>query len=348
MTNYRFLRTETLQLSELQMQDLVGTPLEARFNRLARLAREALHVRAAAVSLIDWDREWFKAVVGWNVAELSRPRSLAAALLDPAGPAVVADTLQDERSRDHPLVTGAPGFRFCAVFPLLDRFGNPIGALTGYDVQPRKPTARLVEALTDLGELAQRELFVLELGSAQQQLLAKLDATRREALIDELTRLWNRRGGLELLRQALARPARHARLGICAVDVDRFKSINDRYGHAAGDTVLRKVGTLLVDSIRPDDVACRLGGDEFLLVFPDLGASEITQIVERIRGRAQALSIRTPRGPLEVTLSLGGLTCVPQEGTSAEGLLQRADEVLYQAKESGRNRAIVLDAGRAA
>lgn len=324
MTNHRFLRTETLRLSELQMLDLVGTPLEARFNRLARLAREALRVRAAAVSVIDWDREWFKAVVGWDVTELSRPRSLAAALLDPAGPQVCADTLSDDRAREHPLVTSAPGFRFCAVYPLLDRLGNP------------------------LGELAQRELFVQELGSAQQQLLAKLDATRREALVDELTRLWNRRGGLELLRQALARPQRHATLGVCVVDVDRFKSVNDRYGHAVGDAVLRKVGTLLVDSIRPEDVACRLGGDEFLLVFPDLGASEITPVVERIRGRAQALQIRTPRGPLEVTLSLGGLSCAPREDTTAELLVQQADEVLYRAKASGRNRVIVLDRVQAA
>lgn len=348
MTTYRFLHTETLRLSELQMQDLVNTPLEARFNRLARLAREALRVRAAAVSFIDHDREWFKAVTGWNVSQLPRSRSLAASVLDVSGPTVIDDTRRDDRCSGHALVISPPGFRFCAIHPLTDRFDNLVGAIAGYDIEPRAASPRLLETLADLGHLAQRELFVSELGAAQQDLLAKLDASRRHALLDELTRLWNRRGGMDLLGRAVANAQRGANLGICIVDIDRFKSINDQFGHATGDTVLRKVASMLVDSIRGDDIACRLGGDEFLLVFPDLGADDLAKVVERIRARTESLAIRTRDHTLEITLSLGGLACGSCRGTTAEELLRQADEALYRAKASGRNCAVLIDSPRAA
>ena len=348
MTNHRFLRTETMRLAELQLQDLVNTPLEARFNRLARLTRDAMHVRAATVSFLDPEREWFKAVTGWNVAELPRARSLAARLLDDGAPVMIGDTRHDDRTRGHALVTGAPAFRFCAIYPLKDCFDNLLGAIAAYDTEPRAALAQLPRTLEDLGQLAQRELFVSELGAAQQALLDKLDASRRHALLDELTRLWNRRGGLTLLEKLLKESARGERLGLCVVDVDNFKSINDRFGHATGDAVLKRVATVLVDCIRPSDIACRLGGDEFLLVLPGLGSAEIAAVLKRIRASNGAMSVHTRSGTAEVTLSVGGLACAALAAASAEALLHRADEALYQAKTGGRDRAVVLEAPRAA
>ena len=348
MTNHRFLRTETMRLSELQLQDLVHTPLEARFNRLARLARDAMRVRVAAVSFLDPEREWFKAVTGWNVSELPRGRSLAACLLEGGTPVVLEDTQRDDRTRGHALVTGAPGFRFCAVYPLKDCFDNLLGAIAAYDTEPHPASAQLLRTLEDLGQLAQRELFVSELGAAQQALLEKLDASRRHALLDDLTRLWNRRGGLTLLEKTLKESARGERLGLCVVDVDNFKSINDRFGHATGDAVLKRVATVLVDCIRPSDIACRLGGDEFLLVLPGLGSDEIGAVLGRIRASNGAMSVNTRSGQAEVTLSVGGLACGASAVASAEALLHQADEALYRAKTEGRNRAVVLESPRAA
>ncbi len=348
MTNHRFLRTETMRLAELQLRDLVHTPLEARFNRLARLAREALGVRAAAVSFFDLEREWFKAVAGWNVSELPRARSLAARLLDAGVPVLIGDTRLDERTRGHALVTGAPAFRFCAAYPLKDSFDNLLGAVAAYDSEPRAAPASLARTLEDLGQLAQREIFISELGAAQEVLLEKLDASRRHALLDELTRLWNRRGGLTLLEKMLKESPRGERVGLCVVDVDNFKSINDRFGHATGDAVLRRVATVLVDSIRPSDIACRLGGDEFLLVLPGLGSAEIGAVLERIRADNRAMSVPTRAGMAEVTLSVGGLAYSVSAACSAEALLHQADEALYRAKTEGRNRAVVMESPRAA
>jgi diguanylate cyclase (GGDEF)-like protein len=333
MSTTRLIHTETLQLAEMQVKDVIQTPLEARFNRLARMTRRALDTRAAAISFLSKDGEWFKAAVGWNVSELPAHRSLAAVLLDKAGAVAVADLLKDERTRSHPLVTGSPRFRFCALYPIKDRFGNAIGSVAAYDTEPRKVTAGILEAIEDVGELAQRELLLTEVGGVQQQLLNKLDASRRQALLDELTRLWNRRGGMTFLEQLLAdKTPRSPSMAVCVIDVDDFKLINDRYGHAMGDVVLRKLAAVIVDSVRPDDIACRMGGDEFLLVFPEASEEQLTAIMDRIRSHVQAMVIRTRAGDVRVSVSVGGCVASRASVTSADDLIHRADEAMYQEK----------------
>jgi len=333
MSTTQLIHTETLQLAEMQVKDLIQTPLEARFNRLARMTRRALGMRVAAISFLNSEGEWFKAVNGWNVSDLPLERSLAATLVGDEGTVAIGDTLEDVRTRNHPLVTGSPRFRFCAMQPIVDRFGNNIGAVAVYDTEPHRVTAELVEAISDAGELAQRELLLSDFGGIQQKLLAKLDASRRQALLDELTRLWNRRGGMLLLEQALeSNDRKDASVGVCVIDVDDFKMVNDQYGHAMGDVVLRKLAAAIVDSIRPGDIACRLGGDEFLLLIPDVGPEQLEQIKERVRSRVQSLVIGTRAGKVKVTVSVGGTIANLGSATSADDLLHRADEAMYEAK----------------
>jgi diguanylate cyclase (GGDEF)-like protein len=341
MSNTRLIHTETLQLAEMQVKDLIQTPLEARFNRLARMTRRALDTRVATISFLSNDGEWFKAAVGWNVSELPTHRSLAAILMSDEGPVAVADLLKDERTRSHPLVTGSPQFRFCALYPIKDRFGHAIGAAAAYDTAPRKLTAGILEAIEDVGELAQRELLLTEVGGVQQQLLNKLDASRRQALLDELTRLWNRRGGMTFLEQVLAdKTRRSTSLGVCVIDVDDFKLINDRYGHAMGDVVLRKLAAVIVDSVRPEDIACRLGGDEFMLVFPEVNDEQLTAIMDRIRSHVKSLVIRTRAGEVRVSVSIGGCLASGESVTDADGLVHRADEAMYREKAGKSNDAV--------
>jgi diguanylate cyclase (GGDEF)-like protein len=341
MSNTRLIHTETLQLAEMQVKDLIQTPLEARFNRLARMTRRALDTRVATISFLSNDGEWFKAAVGWNVSELPTHRSLAAILTSDEGPVAVADLLEDERTRSHPLVTGSPKFRFCALYPIKDRFGHAIGAAAAYDTAPRKLTAGILEAIEDVGELAQRELLLTEVGGVQQQLLNKLDASRRQALLDELTRLWNRRGGMTFLEQILAdKSRRQAGVGVCVIDVDDFKLINDRYGHAMGDVVLRKLAAVIVDSVRPEDIACRLGGDEFMLVFPEANDEQLTAIMDRIRSHVRALVIRTRAGEVRVSISIGGCLAGRDSVKDADELVHRADEAMYREKAGKSDDAV--------
>jgi len=338
MVTTQLIRTETLQLAEMQVNDLIETPLEARFNRLVRVARRALGTRVAAISFLSREREWFKAVTGWNVSELPPIRSLAVAVIQDAEAVVIPDLLRDERTSRHPLVCGSPRFRFCALQPIIDRFGNVVGALGAYDIEPHEATAELLDTLADLGELAQRELLLSDFGSLQKTLLAKLDASRRQALLDDLTRLWNRRGGMLLLEQAMEGVRRAGtHVGVCIIDVDDFKLVNDRFGHAMGDVVLRKLAGAIVDAVRPGDIACRLGGDEFLVLVPEVGSDELSSLMHRIRERVRSLVINTRAGSVRVTVSVGGTRADLGTASGPDEILHRADEAMYEAKRFKRD-----------
>ncbi len=318
------------QLAETQLNELIRTPVEARFNRLARLTRRAIGTRVAAISFLNAEGEWFKAVTGWNVSHLPVERSLAAALSVDRGPVAIPDMAEDPRTRDHPLVAGSPRFRFCAIQPILDRGGMTTGVLAAYDTEPHKITSDLLEALSDAGELARRELRVSELGSIQQRLLATLDASGREGLLDDLTRLWNRRGAMLLLEQALEGGKTDVSIGVCVMGVDGFKQLGNQHGEAVGNSVLRKLGAAIVDSVRPGDIVCRFGVDEFLLLIPDVDPDHLGDIMDRVKGRAQSLVVRARAGPVKVTVSIGG--ALGGEGNRAEDVIRQAQGAMQDGK----------------
>jgi len=126
-------------------------------------------------------------------------------------------------------------------------------------------------------------------------------------------------------------------LSVCICDIDRFKSINDLYGHAAGDEILASFGKLVCGGIRKSDVAGRLGGDEFCIVLPDTGGDRAGQLMERLREQWERLEYRSPDGRIcSVTASFGVVQYTGEK--SAKALLQTADKALYCAKGEGRNR----------
>jgi diguanylate cyclase (GGDEF)-like protein len=331
-----------LQLATLRMGNLLNTPIESRFNRLAHLARRALGVQAVTISLFDGEREWIKAADGSDLGEPPLTQSLAAEVSRDGVPVLVDDTLLDDRCRLHHLVTRTPAVRFFAVYPLRDHANNVIGALVAYDSAPRESTDEMIEILQNVGQLAQRELFLVEAGGAQDQLLAKLSAARRQALLDDLTRLWNRRGGLQLLEHAIANGAGQKKgLGVCIADLDRFKDVNDRYGHRTGDILLQRSAATMIDGVRAGDAVCRLGGEEFLLIIPAVSVTELTEVLERVRTRVATQAVRIDEVTVRVTLSLGAYLHPPNERTTTEDLLQRADNAVYRAKAAGRNVVVI-------
>lgn len=177
----------------------------------------------------------------------------------------------------------------------------------------------------------------------QAELLQAQEALREQAMRDALTQLWNRRAIFEILRREMARCRREGTaLGVALADLDKFKSINDTYGHLAGDTVLREVAGRIGGSIRPYDAAGRYGGEEFLLILPGCGDQEAVHTAERMRQTIEAAPVVLPDGELPVTASFG-VTSLPggYEGTP-ESLVRLADEALYQAKSQGRNRSVLV------
>jgi diguanylate cyclase (GGDEF)-like protein len=330
--------TATVRLAGIHRMDVFYTPLEERFERITRIGKRALDVRVAAVSLFSKEKQWFKSVIGWKIEELPIEDSLCRAILEGGEPLVVANTLRDSRFSTARLVKGGPKFRFYAGYPVKDAEGAIIGSFCVFDVKPRKVDDEFVGILKDLGQLAERELVTADLWDAQNQLVAKLGEARRQALLDTLTRVWNRRGGMELLDMMLERSHKsYEQFAVCMVDVDFFKDVNDNHGHPSGDQVLKKIAAGLVSSVRPDDIVARYGGDEFMLVLRDCSV-EMAQIVcDRIRTNLQGAKIRTRKGSVKVTLSLGVTVNDPAAKDTAKQMIARADQALYHTKKTGRD-----------
>ncbi|HEV2176937.1 MAG TPA: diguanylate cyclase [Terriglobia bacterium] len=177
---------------------------------------------------------------------------------------------------------------------------------------------------------------------AQEQLISAREELRAQAIRDPLTGLFNRRYMEESLGRELHRALRNQQsLGVIMLDLDHFKRFNDAAGHAAGDALLKELGSLLQFRTRKEDIACRYGGEEFTVILPgmplDLARSRAEELRAamkdaRIEHRGQSL------GP--VTLSVG-VAAAPDHGATAEEILQAADEALYQAKAEGRDRVVV-------
>ena len=171
----------------------------------------------------------------------------------------------------------------------------------------------------------------------QAELTAAREALRYSATRDALTGLWNRAAILETLERESARAAReHTPLGILIADIDHFKAINDTFGHAGGDTVLREVAARLVHTIRPYDTVGRYGGEEFLFVLPSCTLSEAAGVAERVRRSVAAEPFAISHQAVPVTMSIGAT--VDRGLRDPDALVRAADAMLYRAKRAGRNR----------
>ena len=160
--------------------------------------------------------------------------------------------------RKLPIVASAPRFRAYAGHPLADEHGNCVGTFCVFDLKPREFGAADRQTLADLAALAQRELLSDQLTTAHAALTSKLGVARREAIMDPLTHLWNRRGASVLLKAAFANAdQRGTPLALALLDLDNFKRVNDNHGHQTGDEVLRRVASRLLSAVRGDDAICR-------------------------------------------------------------------------------------------
>jgi diguanylate cyclase (GGDEF)-like protein len=160
--------------------------------------------------------------------------------------------------------------------------------------------------------------------------------TARQAAIDELTGLFNRRFFDAALEREFKQAVRHKReFSLLILDIDNFKRINDTHGHTTGDAVISALGKLLKKMIRSEDTACRIGGEEFAVILPETGPGGAEVVSEKIRSEFARLKIAAT----DLSLS-GGLATFPLDASSTEELIDRADQMLYFAKYSGKNRII--------
>ena len=181
-------------------------------------------------------------------------------------------------------------------------------------------------------EAANRELLIL-----RADLVRHAEELERLATTDDLTGLCNRRHFLALAEDERRRHERkHRPLALLILDIDVFKSINDRFGHDVGDAVICHVARICREEIRPFDILARIGGEEFVLLLPETTPEQAMMLAERVRQHLEATPFVVDGADVTVTASIG-----VSEGTQSEGigdLMKRADQALYQAKREGRNR----------
>lgn len=159
------------------------------------------------------------------------------------------------------------------------------------------------------------------------------------ARTDALTGVLNRGGIVKELEREVERAAREGSpLGLGMLDIDHFKLVNDTRGHAAGDAVLCEVARRVLGVMRPYDTFGRFGGEEFLILVPGSGETQLRDVLERVRGVIGSAPIVVDGHALAVTVSLGGAT---RGRESIDGLIARADDALYTAKEQGRDRVVL-------
>jgi len=183
---------------------------------------------------------------------------------------------------------------------------------------------------------------ITERKQAQDALLKSQTLLREQSVRDHLTGLFNRRYMKETLERELLRATRkQLLLDIIMLDVDNLKQFNDTWGHAAGDEILRELGSLLLRQVRGEDIACRYGGDEFIIILPDASREVIRERVDLICEYARLFYLQFEGQSLAaVTLSLG-VAVYPEDGATSTGILRAVDAALYRAKHDGRSRVVV-------
>jgi diguanylate cyclase (GGDEF)-like protein len=217
-----------------------------------------------------------------------------------------------------------------ACFPMLVG-GMPVGMILIQETPAlTDQECRALEAAAALGAISIRNMQTLI-------------ETRENSLRDALTGCFNRAHAVETLNAELRRAQRaKTPLSMIMFDVDKFKAVNDSYGHLAGDQLLAEVGKRLSEQLRTSDVKCRYGGDEFLLILPDTPAGGARQVAESLRYELSRISLPAGDGEVTMTVSVGVVTAAKNE-IDAQAVIARADKALYRAKNAGRNRVYVAE-----
>ncbi len=306
---------EDVRLAALKALNILDTQSEESLDRVTRLAKYLFDVPISLISLVDEDRQWFKSCIGLDVKETPRDISFCGhAILDDE-PLVICDALDDPRFADNPLVLNTPKIRFYAGYPIKLSEGVRIGTLCIIDIKPRDFSSEDTQALKDLALITQREISIMQL------------ATR-----DELTNIPNRRGFTLMAERYLDLCIRQQLSAIVIfIDLDSFKPINDKYGHAEGDRVLQLFASILGTLCRKSDLFGRFGGDEFVLLLTQVTLSEYQLLISRIKERAATLNVSLPSATT-LSFSFGVAEFNPRQPLELEELLQIADVDMYKNK----------------
>jgi diguanylate cyclase (GGDEF)-like protein len=314
------MQREADRLAALQELDMLDSPRDEGFDRIVRLIRQIFDVEIGIVSLIDAHRQWYKACSGLTFGEIERDASFCRYVVAAEEAIIVPDATLDPRFADHPAVTGELHVRFYAGMPMKTKAGHVIGTLCAVGKRPRAFGVREIGILQELAGAAMDRIELLQTAST-----------------DSLTEALTRRAFKAEADQMVTLAQRHAHALSCIVlDIDHFKSINDTYGHSAGDIVLKAVSATCKATLRATDLFGRFGGEEFVVVLPYVDMDGAMATAERLRKALEGLTVDIGTETISVTASFG-VASRSLTGKDIETLLAQADAAMYRAKQEGRN-----------
>ena len=312
-------QNEETRLETLRSLSILDTPSEERFDCLTRMAKRLFSVPIALVSLVDENRQWFKSCAGISFSETPRNISFCGHAILYNEIFVIPDTLEDERFADNPLVTNKPNIRFYAGCPLRFIDGSKLGTLCIIDQKPRNLTNDDLETLKDLASMVERELAAIQL-----------------ATLDELTKVLNRRGFMMLAQNSLYLCTRQLiPATLVYLDLNKFKTINDTYGHTEGDRVLTTFASLVSTECRKSDIFGRLGGDEFAILLIGTSKNAAENVIRRLQQKLSKHKQKANK-KYDITFSYGMVYLNPEQHNTIEALLENGDSIMYESKRRNK------------
>ncbi|STX52379.1 Diguanylate kinase [Legionella busanensis] len=304
---------EAERLATLYKLKILDTEREERFDRVTRIACKLFDVPIAVISFLEAERQWMKSTQGFEIQEAVRKTSFCGHVILSDEIMVVEDTMKDKRFYDNPFVVGKPNFRFYVGCPLKINKCN-VGVICLIDDKPRLIKDVDQHVVYDLAKMVEMELESLQL-----------------AITDELTGLSNRRGFLKIANYLFQKCQRENQVfNLLFFDLDKFKHINDQFGHAEGDKVLKTFSNCLLKNFRCYDVIARLGGDEFCVFCSSLNSADVANINQRLKDSLKCISTQG----YSIEFSVGSIQYNPKEHQTLETMLSLADTKMYDDKKS--------------
>lgn len=302
---------EAQRLQALYSLKILDSEAEERFNRITRIAQKLFNVPIALVTLVDKDRQWFKAKSGLEVSQTPRDISFCGHTILAEEIMIVEDALEDERFKDNPLVTSSPDIRFYLGCPLKVQGEFNIGTLCLIDRKSRKFNESDLKVIKDLAGMVEAEFTATHLST-----------------IDDLTQISNRRGFLSIGQQIFKRCNQYDKnLSLLFFDLNKFKLINDNYGHEEGNKVLKIFSQQLLKNFRHSDLVARLGGDEFCVLCSGLSAQQLPNVIKRFQIKLNNAATNHPIG-----FSVGAIQFDRLKHNSINALIDAADKEMYENK----------------
>jgi diguanylate cyclase (GGDEF)-like protein len=240
---------------------------------------------------------------------------------------------ENDFANNHDLQPAFKGAQSELCLPLIS-YGEKLGVLALEGEHPQDFSNYELDALT-----AVADIFAVAIKNCQH-----FEAARQLAYRDGLTGVFNRRFFEERVLEEIERCKRYnSELAVLMIDIDQFKAVNDNFGHMLGDEVLKLVAQIFTQQLRKTDVICRYGGEEFVILLPQLGRDRVLEVAEKLRRLVHACPFPGVATPVSVSM---GISHFPENGDTRNELIAAADSALYTAKQSGRNAVLLAPAPR--